>query len=128
MRIGDIYKIPMDEKDGITPKGGKYRDKLIIILGVDSKNEYVGVVVANSNINLLWDDFNFQYELKHEKYKKGLVKDSYVDCSILYSVDQNRITGKELDTIDLVDYEAIVNKIRKRPDITKRTLKNFNLL
>ena len=119
----------MNEKDGITVKGNyKFRNKLIIVLGIDSKNNFLGVVIANSHINLLHHEFDFQYEIKQEKYKESLEKDSYVDCSMLYSVNQDRIESEELDTIDMDDYEAIVNKIRKRPDISKRTLKKFNLL
>ena len=54
----------MGERDKITPKDGyKDRDKFIIVIGKDSNNNFLGVVVINSKINLLWDDYNFQHGL-----------------------------------------------------------------
>ena len=129
MCIGNIYKIPMNKEDGITVKGDyEFRNKYIIVLGVDDKNNFLGAVVVNSEINLLWCDFDYQYEIKCEKYEKIFEKNSYVDCTMVYSINQDRIQDKELGKIDIDDYETIVNKIRKHPDITKRTLKKFKLL
>ena len=127
--IGNVYKIPMNEEDGITVKDDyDFRNKYIIVLGVDGKNNILGVVVTNSQINLLHHEFDFQYEIKQEKYEEIFEKDSYVDCSKLYSVYEGRIKYKKKGKINIDDYDAIVNKVRKHPDITKRTLKKFNLL
>jgi hypothetical protein len=74
----------MDEKDGITPKGiYDHRNKFIIIIGKDTNNNCLGVVVVNSKINHLWTDYDFQYELKCEKYKGIFECNSYANCTSL---------------------------------------------
>ena len=127
MCIGSIYKIPMDEKDGITTKGNyDHRNKFIIVIGKDMNNNCLGVVVVNSKINHLWSDYDFQYELKCEKYKGIFETNCYVNCSSVKPIDPGRL-NKEKGTIDQWDYNAIVDKIKKNPKIKKHTLKKYNL-
>ena len=127
MCIGNIYKTPMDERDGITTKGNyDHRNKFIIIIGKDTINNCLGVVIVNSKINNLWADYDFQYELKSEKYKGIFETNSYVNCSSLREIDPSRL-NKEKGAIDKWDYDVIVHKIRKHPKIKKHTLKKYNL-
>jgi mRNA-degrading endonuclease toxin of MazEF toxin-antitoxin module len=118
----------MNEKDEITSKGeDKHRNKFIIIVGKDTNNNFLGVVVINSKINLLWTEYDFQYELKWEKYKDVFEHNSYVNCSSIRPVNPNRLNKKK-GTIDKWDYEAIVDKIKKHPKISKHILKKYNLI
>lgn len=127
MCIGNIYKIPMDEKDGITPKGNyDHRNKFIIIIGKDTSNNCLGVVVVNSKINHLWSEYDFQYELKSEKYVGIFKSNSYVNCTSLRPINQSRLNDAK-GTIDQLDYDAIVRKIKNHPKIKKSTLKKYNL-
>jgi len=127
MCIGNIYKIPMYEKDGITPKGNyDHRNKFIIIVGKDTNNNCLGVVVVNSKINHLWTEYDFQHELKCEKYKGIFEVNCYVNCASLRPVSPSRLNDTK-GAIDQWDYDAIVKKIRNHPKIKNHTLKKFNL-
>ena len=128
MCIGNIYKIPMNEKDGITPKGGyDNRDKFIIIVGKNNPNDYYGVVVVNSKINILFADYNFQYELKHDKYTGILKENSYVDCTSIKRVIKERVIDS-LGKIDDSDFESIVKKLKIHPNISKHELRKYNIV
>ena len=132
MCIGNIYKIPMYKEDGITPKGNhKHRDKLIIVIGKDTKDNYLGVVVVNSEINLLFAEYDFLYEIKYEKYKgvfdeDVFEKNSYVDCAIIRDISTSRFNDP-IGVIDQWDYDAIIRKITNNPKIDKHTLKKYNI-
>ena len=50
--LGDVYRIKMNQNDGITPKGNdSYRYKYIIIIGYDGNN-YYGAVTSGINIKI----------------------------------------------------------------------------
>jgi mRNA-degrading endonuclease toxin of MazEF toxin-antitoxin module len=118
----------MGEEDGITPKGTyDHRNKFIIVIGKDTGNNYLGVVVVNSKINHLWAEYDFQHELKYEKYSGIFECNSYANCASLRPIDPSRL-NKEKGTIDQWDYEAIVHKIKNHPKISKHTLKKYNLI
>ena len=57
---GDVYRIRMDQRDGISPKGSdEYRNKYIIIIGHDGSGLY-GVVATNTRDHHLVP-MEFQY-------------------------------------------------------------------
>jgi len=78
-------------------------------------------------INHLWAEYDFQYELKCEKYKGIFDSNGFVNCSSLRPVNPSRL-NQEKGTIDQWDYEAIVGKIKKYTKIKKHTLKKYNFL
>lgn len=47
VKIGDVYRIKMDNTNGITPKpGDDSRNKFFVVLGFDSEgNAYGGVII-----------------------------------------------------------------------------------
>lgn len=48
---GDVYRMRMDQRNGIVPKlGDSYRNKFFVVLGFDGDSVYGGVII-NSEIN-----------------------------------------------------------------------------
>lgn len=52
INIGNVYRIKMNEKNGIKPKpGDNSRNKYFIVLGIDHEGIVYGGVIINSKIN-----------------------------------------------------------------------------
>jgi hypothetical protein len=118
---GEMYRIKMDNKDGIKPKNtNTYRYKYIIIIGYDCNNLY-GVVVTNTRDHPLIP-IEFQYPLKHNEY------DCFVNCYKLYEVSSARLTQDCFQgSISDDDYKLIVGCVRTSPLISKKVLKKFHI-
>jgi hypothetical protein len=122
IKIGDIYRIPMDNSDGIKPKGSDtYRNKFIVIIGSDG-NGYFGAVVTNTKDHHLIP-IEFQYPLNHEGYA------CFVNCFKLYEVSSERLPqvlyrGNVSDE----DLELIMDCVRTSPRISENTLKRYGLI
>ncbi len=128
--IGDVYRIPLSEGDGITPKNNAdTRNKFLVVLGSDQHNNFWGVVVVNSSINTMWANYDFQYEINAKKYPHIFTSKSYVNCASIKSIAIDRF--KKLNfygQLDNDDISSIIAKVKKCPDISKATLRKYNLL
>ena len=119
--IGDVYRIRMDQSDGIKPKGNDlFRYKYIIIIGYDGRN-YYGAVTTNTKDHHLVP-FEFQYPLKLQEYN------CFANCYQLYQVSSTRLTsdcckGKITDD----DLELIIGCVKNSPIIHKNLLKRYDI-
>jgi mRNA-degrading endonuclease toxin of MazEF toxin-antitoxin module len=127
---GDICKIPLTQADSITPKDGyEQRNKLVVILGTDSKGHYYGIAVINHAINIKFANFDFQYCINVSKYPEIFTTNSYVNCSTVREIDMSRMEkSHRLGSLDTSDMDRIVHKLRECPDISKHLKKKYGLL
>ena len=129
VKVGDVYRIKMDERNGIKPKAGdKSRNKYFIVLGFDSEGNAYGGVIINSEINpnIPQSMKNCHLHIECSKYS-FLDHDSYVDCSKLKIANIEKF-GKwqYLGFFSLEDVQLITT-IQGSPNETKEHLAMFGL-
>ena len=130
VKVGDVYRIKMDERNGIKPKAGdKSRNKYFIVLGFDSEGNAYGGVIINSEINpnIPQSMKNCHLHIECSKYS-FLDLDSYVDCSKLKIANIEKF-GKwqYLGFFSLEDVQLITTTIQGSPNETKEHLAMFGL-
>lgn len=130
VKVGDVYRIKMDERNGIKPKAGdKSRNKYFIVLGFDSEGNAYGGVIINSQINpnIPQSMKNCHLHIECSKYS-FLDHDSYVDCSKLKIANIEKF-GKwqYLGFFSLEDVQLITTTIQGSPNETKEHLAMFGL-
>jgi len=130
VKVGDVYRIKMDERNGIKPKAGdKSRNKYFIVLGFDSEGNAYGGVIINSQINpnIPQSMKNCHLHIECSKYS-FLDHDSYVDCSKLKIANIEKF-GKwqYLGFFSLEDVQLITTTIQSSPNETKEHLAMFGL-
>ena len=130
VKVGDVYRIKMDERNGIKPKAGdKSRNKYFIVLGFDSEGNAYGGVIINSEINpnIPQSMKNCHLHIECSKYS-FLDHDSYVDCSKLKIANIEKF-GKwqYLGFFSLEDVQLITTTIQGSPIETKEHLAMFGL-
>lgn len=130
IKVGDVFRINMDQRNGIIPKkGDDSRNKFFIVLGFDSDGNIYGGVIINSNINQHIPQAvkDWQMPIKCSKYT-FLEYDSFVDCSKLKSASANKFsTWKYLGSIESEDVELIIGTIKESPNETQEHLAMFGL-
>lgn len=130
IKIGDVYLIPMDRRNDITPKAGDtYRNKYFIILGFDNQGHIYGGVIINSGINqhVFPSIRDWHMPIKKSKYT-FLEYDSYVDCSRLKCVPIQKFgTWKFKGIIEQEDIELIIGAIKESPNERRENLSRFGI-
>lgn len=131
IKIGDVFFIRMDKRNGITPKAGDtYRNKYFIVLGFDNQGFAYGGVVINSGINqkVFQSIQDWHMPIKKSKYT-FLEYDSYVDCSRLKRVEILKFnTWTFKGVIEQEDIELIVGAIKESPNERKENLRIFGII
>jgi hypothetical protein len=116
---GSIFKMPLSEEEGITPKDGQaYRNKYFVVVGFTSDGNVAGVIIINSNIN----KYNYakgvytaHYPLKSSEYKDIFSKNCFANCTAIKPVLREKIceyatyAGKLKERDFELVYEHIVN-------------------
>lgn len=122
IKAGDVYRIKMDNKDGITPKDAdEYRCKYIIILGYDGDSFY-GAVATNTKDHPLVPAA-FQYPIELNKYK------CFANCYKLHEVSEKRLTKDcYMGNISEEDIELIIGCVKTSPMISRKTLEKFRII
>jgi len=120
--LGDIYRIKMNQNDGITPKGNaSYRYKFIIVIGYDGK-KYYGAVSTNTRDHHLIP-IRFQYPVKIDGYS------CFVNCYKLHHVLSERLSSDcFMGRISNYDYELIIGCVKESPRIPVNELRKFGIV
>ena len=130
VKTGDVFRIKMDETNGITPKKGDYfRNKFFIVLGFDFDGNVYGGVIINSGINQRVPQSirDLQMPIKCAEYP-FLEHDSFVDCSSLKCANANKFNSwKYLGFIKPADIELIIGTLKESPKETAKHLAMFGL-
>lgn len=130
IKVGNVYRIKMDERNGIKPKAGdSSRNKFLIVLGFDSEGNAYGGVIINSNINqnIPQSMKDWHMPIKCSKYS-FLEHDSFVDCSKLKTVSIEKFGKWQfLGVFSLDDVKLITATVKDSPNETKEHLAMFGL-
>lgn len=130
--VGDVHLLPLNQKEGITPKDGQsYRNKFFIVLGFDTDGNIIGGIVINSNINQRLSTAITDYLMPVTKEKLPFLEyDSFANCSHLVLVKRekfNRNTFKgRIDDTKLL--KLITGTITESPYVNKQQLKEFGIM
>lgn len=129
--IGSVYRVKMDEKNGITPKqGDESRNKFFVVLGVEDVGNVYGGVIINSAINqgLPQSIKDYHMPILCSKYP-FLTKDSFVNCANLKTYPlHDFLKSTKLGDIQEDDLEIIKGTVISSPNEKKVNLKRFGLL
>lgn len=131
IEVGDVYRVKMNPKDGVTPKeGDDSRNKFFVVLGFDEQGNIYGGVIINSaiNKNVSQSVKDYHMPISCKKYT-FLVHDSFVNCSNLKTKPLSEIVhSQKIGKIDDDDVELIKETIKSSPNEKKAKLKQFGLL
>lgn len=131
IRIGHVYRMRMDESNGIKPKSGdSFRNKYFVVLGFDDEGNVYGGVIINSAINQKVPQSvrDWQMPIKREKYN-FLDHDSFVDCSNLKTAKIEKFGYWQfLGSIEAEDVEIIIRTVQESPNENKAHLALFGLI
>mgnify|MGYP002623076312 FL=1 len=131
VEVGDVYRVKMTVKDGVTPKDGDdSRNKFFVVLGFDDQGTIYGGVIINSKINqnVSQSVKDYHMPISCEKYK-FLDHDSFVNRANLKTKPLSDFVGSpKLGTVDDDDVELIKETIKNSPNEKKAKLKQFGLL
>lgn len=127
---GDIWKLELDETNGITPKNGyDKREKFFVVLGVLSDGTVFGGVVFNSNVNLNLPQ-NIQdlhYPIRKKKYP-FLTHNSFINCSRLKTAPITKFVGNRFyGSLKEEDLYLAVQTLKSSPVENPANLARFGL-
>lgn len=130
IKIGYVYRIKMDESNGIKPKSGdSFRNKYFVVLGFDKEGNVYGGVITNSEINQKVPQSvkDWQMPIKREKYP-FLDHNSFVDCSKLKTASIKKFGFWQFKgIIEDNDVEIIIHAIQESPNENKAHLALYGL-
>ena len=130
IEVGDVYRIKMDQTNGIVPKAGDdYSNKYFIVLGFDTEGNAYGGVIINSGINrnVPQSIQDWHMPIKCSKYN-FLSHDSFVDCSKLKHAPIAKFGGWEFKgKIEEEDVKLIIATIKESPNETPKHLAAYGL-
>lgn len=129
--IGNVYRIEMNEENGVIPKpGDDSRNKYFVVLGYTKEGYLYGGVIMNSSINRNIPPAKKMYHMniRMEKYD-FLDKNSFVDCSSLMRVHIEKFNKWEFSGVmDDDDLDYIIGAVKECPTISKKELQRFNII
>lgn len=130
VKVGTVFKIWFTST---TPP----KEKLIIIVGMTAKGDYLGVVLINTEIN--WnvhkdpDMYDHQFFIRAEDCR-FLDHDSYVNCINIHEVAQSYLVGevmknsrKALGEVPSEILTEVITRVKSSPVITPKIRKRFGL-
>lgn len=131
VKIGGVYKIDADEKNGITPPGGlPLWPKCFVPVGVLSDGSVYGCVVFDSEMNrncVPSDDTEFFMPVSGKRYA-FLDHDSYVDCLKLKPASAAQLAkGKHCGEMLPADMDEIRKLVRMSPRHSYAVLKMYQI-
>jgi hypothetical protein len=116
--------VRLTREEGIETKEKEFRDKFIVIIGMDA-NCYYGVLLINTRPGIPETE---QYELKPSAYR-FLHHNSFVNCSVIKRVTPDKIgsgtsRGRVLDD----DLELIMDCVRASRVVSRKEKIRYGLI
>lgn len=92
VRVGDVFRMRLGPEEGVPGKndGDGGRNKYFVIAGIDTKKEFLGILLINTDINrnipvgrqkLHLKLFTDEYIFLRDKNPESPVESRFVDCS-----------------------------------------------
>ncbi len=130
-QVGDVFVVPMNESNGITPQGDEeYRKKFFVVLGFDNKGNAYGGLIINSRINqrlpLQIKELHLPIKQEHNQF---LRYNSFVDCARLKELPVSKLIGQHLlGHLFRDDLELAKRSVINSPVESQAQLKRFGLI
>lgn len=136
IEIGSIYRINLDEKDDVTPKGGlEFRPKFFIVIGSAEYGYYIAYVLINKSINtkFLYTKalLNHQYPLHIKDYPEIFdIEPSYANLARIREIDRDRLLFEASYQGKLTerDFTLVMETLRNSDVITTKEKKRYGLI
>lgn len=129
-REGMVFRIPLFESDGLRlSNDATSRHKFIVVLGTDQNGNILAGVVFNSRINPRLPQWKKRLHLpiRGSDYP-FLSHDSYIDCSYLFKLRKERVTGEELlGSLSEQDYRKAITLLHTNDRIDPLDFDDFRL-
>lgn len=129
--IGNVYRIKMNEENGVIPKpGDDSRNKFFVVLGYTVEGYLYGGVIMNSSINrnIPLAKKMYHMDIRMDKYE-FLDRNSFIDCSSLMHVPIDKFNKWEFSGVmNDDDLEYIMGAVKECPTISKKELQRFNII
>ena len=132
IKVGNVYLINLDQRNGITPKNGDLtRDKFFIVLGFDNEGNVIGGLVINSKINYNLPSSVTDYQLPIKVEQCPFLKyNSFVNCSKIIVANKAKFTKNtyrgEISDPEFID--LLINTVKESPTVNTKLLKRFGLI
>ncbi len=115
IKIGDVFRIRMDDSNGVTPKNGlDFRPKFFIVLGCAPDGTLYGGVVINKGINknIPAEKQMLHMEIKRDRYTFLTRDKSFINCSSVMQVSVSTIlTWEYLGVAPSEDIPVIISTL-----------------
>lgn len=136
IEVGTIFKMKLDEKDEVTPKGSiDYRPKFFIVVGNADYGYYVAYVLINKSINLKYNTtkelLSSQFPLRVKDYPGIFTIDpSYVNLGKIREMERGRLDKEGIyqGKLNDNDLEMILTTLRESEVITAKEKKRIGLI
>lgn len=132
IEIGNVYKIPLGKKDGLTVTNeDEILSKYFIVIGIDlNGNVYGGLLISSEPPkNVPHAILMYQYRVR-VKNNKFLKRDSWVNCTRIFSSSQDKLNiNSFLGCLDEESRYYIISAIldESNPVITNKERKKYNI-
>jgi hypothetical protein len=133
LKKGAVFKMPLSERDGITPKNNeKNRLKYFIIVGFTTGGDVVGIVIINTNINkrIYTEELHREhYPLQKDKYKGVFTRNCFANCTAIKQIARQRILNeaKYMGNINGADFPLIYDMIINSSQISPKNKRKFGI-
>ena len=134
LKLGAIFKMPMDERHGITPKDGQDdRAKFFIIVGFTDDGNIIGAIIINKGINR--HDFTPElymehYPLQKSNYSDIFTKNSFACCTNIKEIkrDEVLIYASYKGCLINSDFDLIMEHLKDSGVITLKEKKKYGII
>lgn len=134
LQQGALIETVLSEDEGLVFKDGRReKPKKIIIINIDrEKRVCYGALLINTRMNPksgYSDEYMAaQYLLQEEKYPEFLKYDSYVDCSVIFSIPiEKLLRGKYFEKLKSEDLAGVLDLLETSEILTTKIKKRFNI-
>lgn len=131
---GALIEAALSEEDGLVfTDGRRQKPKKLIIIGVDKKEDVCyGALLVNSKINPkagYSDEYmSAQYLIQKECHPDFLRYDSYVDCSIIFTLHLSKLlNGEYFGKLNDVELREIFDILETSDILMTKDKKRFNI-
>ncbi len=138
IKIGDIYRVPLDEGDDITPKGGMlFRPKYCVMVGTPDYGYYVAYLVVDHEINLKFnptrDKIDGFYPISHNDYPQIIRTEfdpSWIDTNTVREMEEARMlkAGPIRCRLNQRDLDLILSILRDSETLTPKQKRRMGLI
>jgi|WetSurMetagenome_2_1015567.scaffolds.fasta_scaffold33933_2 hypothetical protein len=134
IKSGDIFRMKLTEKEGITPKnkGDIDRNKYFVVIHKTIDDTIIGFLVINTNINHNLSETlqMLHYPISAKKYS-FLKNDSFIYCGELKEISSDTFVEKykneSFGCLDSEDMKYIIDALLDSPIETDKHLKKFGI-